>query len=151
LLKNWNFQNLRWRTAAILKPVKWPYLSNRLTDFDEIWHGEADWLSTGYRPLKFRIFFKNQYGGGRNLENHKNRDIFSTVCPIFTKFGIIMQNGSLNRPDREKNLNFQNPRWRTAANLKKKPLNRHISATVGPILIKFSKETQICPLHESDR
>ena len=30
-----------------------------------------------------------------------------------------------------------NPRWRTAAILKKKLLNRHISATVWPILIRF--------------
>jgi len=41
-------------------------------------------------------------------------------------------------------LNFQNPRWRTAAILKK-PLNRHISATVGPILMKFGTVTQIAP------
>jgi len=68
LLKNWNFQNLRWRTAAILKPVKWPYLSNRLTDFDEIWRGEADWLSTGYRPLKFRIFLKTNMAAAAILK-----------------------------------------------------------------------------------
>jgi len=37
-----NFQNPRWRTAAILKTVKSPYLRNRLTDFDEIWHADAD-------------------------------------------------------------------------------------------------------------
>ena len=27
--------------AAILKTVKSPYFCNRLTDFDEIWHGDA--------------------------------------------------------------------------------------------------------------
>ena len=27
--------------AAILKIVKWPYLSRGLSDFDEIWHGDA--------------------------------------------------------------------------------------------------------------
>jgi len=32
-----------------------------------------------------------------------------------------------------------------------KPLNRHISATVGPILMKFGTVTQICPLQETDR
>jgi len=41
-LKNVNFQNPRWRMAAILKTVKSLYLRNRLTDFAEIWHGEAD-------------------------------------------------------------------------------------------------------------
>jgi len=35
-VKNLNFTNPRWRTAAILKTVKLPYLCNRLTDFDEI-------------------------------------------------------------------------------------------------------------------
>jgi len=30
----------RWRTAAILKTVKSPYLCNRLTDFDEIWQDD---------------------------------------------------------------------------------------------------------------
>jgi len=35
--------NPRWRTAAILK--KMPYLLNRLTDFDKIWHGDASWAS----------------------------------------------------------------------------------------------------------
>jgi len=33
----------------------------------------------------------------------------------------------------------------------KKPLNRHISATVGPILMKFGMVTQVCPLREADR
>jgi len=46
-LKNLNFQNPRWRAAAILKTVKSPYLRNRLTDVDEIWHADADWPYTG--------------------------------------------------------------------------------------------------------
>ena len=49
-----------------MKTVKSPYLRNRLTDFDEIWHGDADWPPTGDTPLKFRI--KKQDGGGRHLE-----------------------------------------------------------------------------------
>ena len=57
-LKNWNFQNPRWRTAVILKTVKSPYLRNRLTDFDEIWHDDVYWLSTAERPLKFRFLNK---------------------------------------------------------------------------------------------
>jgi len=40
-------------SAAILKTVKSPYLHNRLTDFDEIWHDDADWPPTGDRALKF--------------------------------------------------------------------------------------------------
>ena len=36
-LKPSNFTNPKWRTAAILRTVKAPYLCSRLTDFDEIW------------------------------------------------------------------------------------------------------------------
>ena len=54
-LKYLNFTNPRWRTAAILKTVKSPYLLNSLTDFDEIWHDDAHWPPTADRPLKFRI------------------------------------------------------------------------------------------------
>jgi len=35
-IKNLNSNNPKWRTAAILKTVKSPYLCNRATDFDEI-------------------------------------------------------------------------------------------------------------------
>ena len=38
-----------------------------------------------------------------------------------------------------------NPRWRMAAILQKKTLNRHISATILPILMKFGKVTHIGP------
>ena len=41
--------------AANMKTVKSPYLRNRLTDFDEISHGDADWPPTGDTPLKFPI------------------------------------------------------------------------------------------------
>ena len=33
---------------------KSPYLRNGLTDRHEIWHGDAHWLSEGYRQIKFR-------------------------------------------------------------------------------------------------
>jgi len=56
-----------------MKTVKSPYLYNRLTDFDEIWHDDADWPPTGDKPLKFGIK-KKQNGGGRHLEKpHKSR------------------------------------------------------------------------------
>jgi len=32
----------RWRTAAILKIVKSPYLSEKSSDFDEIWYTTAE-------------------------------------------------------------------------------------------------------------
>jgi len=52
-LNNLNFQNPSWRAVAILKTGKSPYFRNRLTDFDKIWHADADLLYTGDRPLKF--------------------------------------------------------------------------------------------------
>ena len=55
IIKNSNFTNPRWRTAAILKTVKSPYLCNRLNDFDEIWQDDAYWPPTADRPLKFWI------------------------------------------------------------------------------------------------
>jgi len=41
-----NFTNPRWRTAAILRTNKSPYLCSRLTDFDEIWRADAYWPPT---------------------------------------------------------------------------------------------------------
>jgi len=34
--------NPRWRTAAILKTAKSPYLSEKSSDFDKIWYTTAD-------------------------------------------------------------------------------------------------------------
>jgi len=33
--------NPRWRTTAILKTAKSPYLSEKLSDFDQIWYTTA--------------------------------------------------------------------------------------------------------------
>ena len=55
-VKKLNFTNPRWWTVAILKTVKFLYLCNRLTDFDEIWHGDAHWPLTVDWLLKFPIF-----------------------------------------------------------------------------------------------
>jgi len=82
-----NFQNPRWRTAAILKTVKSPYLRNRLTDFDEIWHDDADWPPTGDTPLKFRIFQKKRW---RRSSYHNNQlaDLHEAVMRL-CKIGLL--------------------------------------------------------------
>jgi len=54
--------------------------------------------------------------------------VIETTASSLTKFGITIE--TINRPP-------INPRWQTAVILKKNPLNRHISATVRPILMKF--------------
>jgi len=60
---------------------------------------------THIRPLKRKgrlnfEFLKIQDGGSRHAENYKNHDISVMVSPIFTKFGTLVQNGSLNRYNR---------------------------------------------------
>jgi len=37
-----NFENPIWRTAAILKIVIAPYLTRESSEFDEIWHADAN-------------------------------------------------------------------------------------------------------------
>jgi len=41
--------------ASLPSGLKWPYFHNSLTDFDEIWHGDAAWTTAGNRPLKLLI------------------------------------------------------------------------------------------------
>ena len=72
-------------------------------------------------------FLKIQDGDSRNLENHKNRDISTAVWLIFTKFGTLMQNGSLNRPT-VKISNFTNPKMGDGGHFK----NRQIAISLQP-------------------
>ena len=74
--------------AAILKHLKWPYLSNGLADQREIWHGDAPWPSRAFPALKF-THFQNQDGGGRHLEKYKIDHISATVSPIGATFGMV--------------------------------------------------------------
>jgi len=92
------------------------------TDYDEIWHSDTHWPTTGARPINFK-FLKIQHGSVRHRENHKkNRDISATVWQIVTKLGM-MQIGSLDSPygdaywppAKDRPLKFQifeNRRWR---------------------------------------
>ena len=46
------FENLRWRTVAILKMVLSLYLSRKSSDLNEIWYADADCASkVGYLGL----------------------------------------------------------------------------------------------------
>jgi len=63
-MQNWSpprplkieFQNPKWRTAAILKTVTSFYLCNLLTDFDKVWQGDACWYPAPDVKFKFLIF-----------------------------------------------------------------------------------------------
>jgi len=57
------------------KTVKSSYLSNRLADFDEVWHGDVNLSHTGDRQLQFRMFRKPRWRRPPSLKNHKYRDI----------------------------------------------------------------------------
>jgi len=50
-----------------------------------------------------------------------------------------------------KKFEFPQSKLADGRHFEKKPLNCHISATVGPILMKFGILTQVCPLQERDR
>jgi len=50
--------------------------------------------------VKIFNFSKTKMAAAAILENHKNCDITASDWRIFAKFGMIMQNGSLNYPDR---------------------------------------------------
>jgi len=71
--KKFEFPKSNMAEVAILKTVKSPYLSNRLTDFDEIWHADVDWPPTGDRSLVFN--FSKKEMAAVVIKNHTNRDI----------------------------------------------------------------------------
>ena len=64
-----NFENSRWRTAAILKIVLSLYLSRKSSDFNEIWYADADYYSKVGYLTKHQIFFKFKMADGRHIEN----------------------------------------------------------------------------------
>ena len=75
--------NPRWRTAAILKTVKSPYLCNRLTDFVEIWHGDAHWPPTAVRPLKFWISENSRWRQPPSWKSQKTRYLRSGLTDLY--------------------------------------------------------------------
>jgi len=50
-----------------------------------------------------------------------------------------------------KKFDFPKSKMADGRHFEKKPLNCHISATVGPILIKFGTVKQVCLLQKIDR
>jgi len=54
-LKISNFKNPRRRRPPCWKIEKSPYLRNSLTDRHEIWHDDARWPSSSFRPSDFKL------------------------------------------------------------------------------------------------
>ena len=82
------------------KAVKSLYFCNRLTDFDEIWQDDAHLPPTADGPLKFWIFKNSRWRQPPSWKSQKSRYLRSGLSDLFTKFGTLMQNGSLNGSDR---------------------------------------------------
>jgi len=71
--------NLRWRAAAILKKSgKSPYVCDRSTDFDEIWHDDvAD------QPFKFWIFENPRWRRPPSWKITKSRYLRSGLTDLY--------------------------------------------------------------------
>ena len=134
-VKKFEFPNPRWRTAAVLKTVKLPYLCNHLP----IWWNLARWRTLApYSGLVVKILnfwkFKMAAAAIWNIRkiaispqwfDRSLRNLVLLTAPTVKKNRISqIQDGG--RP----------PFW-------KKPLNRHISATVWPIFIRLGIVTHI--------
>ena len=73
-----------------------------LQPFDWFWWNLAWWrILAPYSgsTVKFRIFENSRWRQPPFWKSQKSRYL-PTVWPIFSKFGMLMQNGSLTRPDR---------------------------------------------------
>ena len=64
-----NFENSRWRTAAILKIVLSLYLSRKSSDFNEIWYVDADCASNVAYLTKYQNVANSKWRIGRHIEN----------------------------------------------------------------------------------
>ena len=60
-------KNPRWWWSPSWKIEKLPYLGRDLTEFDQVWHTDADQHFWALRPLKI-LNLKIQDGGSRHLE-----------------------------------------------------------------------------------
>ena len=129
MTKTANFWNPRWRTAAILKITKSPYLSEKSSDFDKIWYTKADIEPDDMTVTWPKIeIFKIQDGGGRHLENLIFGQNSSTDSLISAKFCMRKRKGMSTRATWQKLQIFKiqdggrPPFWRS--------LNRHISVKI---------------------
>ena len=147
----WNrcstFDTMKWR------PPFWKPLNRHIPQpFDRFWWNLAQWrrlASYGGQTVKISNFSKNKMAAvviwkkpTQFAISQQGIDRSSWNLAWLCKMGLLSAQNV-------KKLNFQNPRWPTLWKL----LNRHISATVWPILMKFGKVMHIGPvsLHEIDR
>ena len=56
-----NFENSRWRTAAILNILLSLYLSRKSSDFNEIWYADTDYASKVGYLTKYQNFSNSKW------------------------------------------------------------------------------------------
>jgi len=133
------FKNPRWPTAAILKIVKSPYLSEKLSDFDTIRYTTANVQPDCSHVTKVQSF-KIQDGGDSHLENRFFGRNSSTDCPISAKFCVRKQNRMPTKAAWKLQIfkiqdGGRPPFW--------KSFYHHISVKNLPISMKFGTQHQI--------
>jgi len=109
-----------------LKNVKSPYLSEKSSDFDEIWYTTADIEPDESRDQN--LFFKFKMADGRHVENRFLSHMAYLVTPL-SDFSEILYDKAEWHADNShviKTDNFKNPRWRTAAILQVSIVNWHL-------------------------
>ena len=126
-----------WNRYAILKTVKSPYLRNRLTDFYEIWHCDANWPVRG-QTVKISNFSKTKMAAAAILKITKIAIFSQQLERSLRNLARLYKIGFLTVLTVKK-LSFQNPRWRMSANMKtvKSPYLRNRLL----ILMKFGTMT----------
>jgi len=96
------------------KNIKSPYLCDRSTDFDEIWHADSHWSVAADQSLKCRIFENPRWQRPPSWKITK-----IAISP--QRFDWFLRNlvswckMRLATAQTVKKLNLKNPRWRTAA------------------------------------
>ena len=86
-----NFENSRWRTAAILKIVLSLYLSRKSSDFNEIWCANTNVDSKNGHMTKCRNFANSKWLTAAILKIVISY-IWTIYCPINAKFDMKKQN-----------------------------------------------------------
>ena len=86
-----NFENSRWRTAAILKMVLSQYLSRESSDFNEIWCADTNVDSKKGHMTKYRNFANSKWLTAAILKIVISY-ISTIYCLINAKFGIKKPN-----------------------------------------------------------
>ena len=87
-----NFENSRWRTAAILKIVISLYLGRKSSDLNEIWDADTDCASKVGYLTKYQKKFQIQNGGRPPYWKSSFGYISTNDCPINAKCCTIKQN-----------------------------------------------------------